>query len=180
MNNKNTDPIGIDEVIEKVKNDIYDNLVDLWGGEIDAYGRVYKNINSSNQFKPEAFYGEGEYKEVFLNDEVSCTFFFLEGDKDTTEDEILFVSDVKVIFMVNLKEIYPNNKGREDERARAVAVDVLRDFTFHGYTIKGIQKGLKNVFLGLDISQMKYQDIQPYHCFSIEIDLEYYLTKICT
>lgn len=179
MNFTNTDTQGIDTVIEKIKDNLYEALGLVWTGEIDAYGRVYKNVDSSNRVKPERYAGNGDYKEVFLNDKIAAAFFFLTNDRETTDDEMVFVSPTKIVFMVHLGRVYPSKTGREDELAHADVMDIVREHTYQNFEITGLQKGLRQVFQGLDISQMKYADIHPYHCFSVDIDLQYHLTKKC-
>lgn len=179
MNYTNADTQGIDAVIEGIKDDLYDALALVWSGEIDAHGRIYKNVDSQNRVKPERYVAKGDYREVFLSDKIAGAFFFLTSDRDTSTDEMVFISPTKIVFMLNLSKIYPIKTGREDELARTDAMDIVRDNTYQKFDITGIQKGLRQVFVGLDISQMKYADIHPYHCFSIEIDLQYHLTKKC-
>lgn len=179
MNYINADTEGIDTVIESIKDDLYAALGLVWSGEIDAHGRVYKNVDSSNRVKPERYVSNGDYREVFLSDKIAAAFFFLTSDRDTSTDEMVFVSPTKIVFMLNLNKIYPSKVGRADELARADALDIIREYTFQNFDITGIQKGLRQVFAGLDISQMKYSDMQPYHCFSVDVDLQYHLTKKC-
>lgn len=180
MNYVNTDTQGIDTVIERLKDYFYDALSIVWSGEINAYGRIYKNVDSMNRVKPERYVAKGDYREVFLSDKIAAAFFFLTSDRDTSTDEMTFVSPTKIVFMVNLEKIYPSAAGREDELARVDASDIIREYTYQNHDITAIQKGLTQVFAGLDISQMKYSDIQPYHCFAVEVDLQYSLTKKCS
>ena len=42
MNYNLNNPIGIDKEVQKIQNYLHGSLVESWG-DIDAYGRVYKN-----------------------------------------------------------------------------------------------------------------------------------------
>jgi len=44
--------VGIDKVIEPVKQDMYDFLKTTWAGDIQGYGRVYRNENDGESPVP--------------------------------------------------------------------------------------------------------------------------------
>jgi len=190
MNNLLTSAEGLSLAIQSIQEELYDALPDFWSGDIEGFGKVYKNIeNSFNDiptyyksakiFIPEVYNSNtGNYEDVYYNDRKSCVFCFLISDKDETEDQILFKNKVKVVFMVDLKKIYPSEKERQDAKAQKDVIDILRNIN-GSYEINEIERGIDNVFNQYTTSKIRFNDLQPLHAFSVNIDLEYYLTDKC-
>lgn len=178
MNYTLTTTIGIDHVIQSVQTDIYEWLTAVWDYELDGYGRIYKNLKDG-KYIPEYFIGDNEYKEVYFNDKVKGSFMFIVDEKNPTEDEMVYINDVKVVFMLNLGEIFPTETNRADSMAHRDAVQALRRFAFMKYSITGVETGVENVFRGFDTSKIDVIDIHPNHCFSVNLKLSYYLTDKC-
>ena len=130
MNNVLTSAEGLSAAIQTIQKELYDALPSFWAGDIEGFGKVYKNIeNSSNDvptyyksskiFIPEVYNStKGNYEDVYYNDRKSCVFCFLIDDKDNTEDEMIFTNNVKVVFMVDLSKIYPSDSERQDGKAQ--------------------------------------------------------------
>ena len=159
-----------------------------WSGIINAYGRVYKNIDHdanqglviSREYIPEWYSGSvKDYEDVFYDDDGSATICFIVSDDDSTEDSIVYNTQVKVVFMVDLKKIFNTEVDRNDAQAHADAVEALRNIATAQYSITGITKGIDNVFNGFDVSKIGFNDLQPLHCFSVNLNLQYYLTDKC-
>jgi hypothetical protein len=178
MNNTITTTVGIDTVIQTIQTDLYNNLILKWVDDIDGYGRVYKNTNEHNKIVPEWYIGNNEYKDSFYNDQFSCNYMFSDNDKHTTEDGILFNADVKCIFMVDLSRILTTYTSRADVKAQKDVVEILRKSSLVG-KIKEIEKGVRNVFRDFDIESLNFTDTHPYHCFSVNIELAYYMEEDC-
>ena len=75
--------------------------------------------------------------------------------------------------------IYPNKSGRQDDRAQKDVVEILRAIN-GSYRINEVQRGIDNIFNQYTTSGVKFDDTQPLHSFSVNIDLDYYLTDKCT
>ncbi|MEN8122206.1 MAG: hypothetical protein ABFS35_17805 [Bacteroidota bacterium] len=178
MNNLLTSAYGIDVAINDVQKELYNSLVGRWNGDIEGYGRIHKNKKSGDNYLPEHYLGKGQYKEVYYDNKLGGDFFFIVGDEDSTEDQMVFTSKVKCVFMVNLDNIY-SDKERSDVKAQKDALEILRKYDYFGYVVTGITKTVKSIFTGFDTSKIGFTDIQPAHCFSINIDLSYYLTDKC-
>jgi len=185
MNNTVTDAYGIDAVIKKVQEPLYSSVIERWsltGGKslsINGYGRVYRNMSSSGK-KPEAYLGNGEYADVFYDDNADANFFFLVSDRASTDDEVVFSTDVKVVFCMNLEKCLLG-EDRMDGLAHRDAMDFLRNNPYSGkFVITGYETGLENIFSGYSISGIEKDNLQPYHCFAVLIDLNYSLTDKCT
>ena len=196
MNNVLTSVEGLSLEIQSIQEELYSKLPDLWsvsGGEIEGFGKVYKNIQNSSDdiptyyksskiFVPEIYDSIIEnYKDVFYDTSKSCVFCFLTGDKDTTTDNLLFTSQVKIVFMVNLSMIYPGYAlvERQDSRAQKDVVEILRKINGN-YKINEIEKGIDNIFNEYTTTGIRFDDLHPLHVFSVNIELDYYLTDKCT
>lgn len=175
MNNTLENPVGIDEPLERIKDTLYSKLSSMWSGDIDAFGRVYKK-RTDNAYKPQWWDKTIlEYKDVRYNDDVAATFCFIESEKHNSEDGLVYTSDVKCVFMVNLNRILPDYIERADEKAKVDVVNILRNNLFGMYQMNGSERGVRNVFNGFETVNILDTDIQPKHCFSININLSYYI-----
>lgn len=187
MNNLKNNLFGIDSTIQSIQIDLYNQLLSAWEGDIDGYGRVYKNINQrtnsfnvGNSYIPEWYNSlQKDYEDLYYNDNKSCVFCFIVGDRDTTEDSVLYTTDAKCVFMVDLSKIYSGSSERLDAKAHRDATEVLRNFGYNKFQINGIDKGIDSVFSDFDTSKVKFDDMHPLHCFSVNLNLEYYLTDKC-
>ena len=81
--------------------------------------------------------------------------------------------------MTNLNMIYPSSSERVDGKAQKDAMDVLRNIN-GDYEITGIERGSENIFNGYTAFGTSFDDMQPLHTFSINFNLNYYLTDKCT
>ena len=190
MNNILTSAEGLSLAIQSIQKELYEALPKFWSGDIEGFGKVYKNVQNSSDnvpdyyktskiFVPEVYNSlKSNYEDVFYDNSKSCVFCFLIDDKDTTDDRVLFTSKVKVVFMVDLSKIYPTYKERQDGKAQKDVVEILREIN-GDYEINEVQRGIDNIFNEYTTSKIKFNDIQPLHAFSINIDLNYYLTDKC-
>ena len=178
-NNIKLEALSIDSNIQSIQNMLYNTLINTWADNLDGYGRIYKNLDKNNKIQPEFYTGKGENLEVYHNDNRAGTFFFIDDDDHKTEDGEVFTTEVKIVFMVNLKKIFPTDEERSDVKAQKNVLNILQEISHLSFKIKNIQKGIKNIFRGLDHSQIKFEDISPNHCFAVLIDLSYYIDNEC-
>ena len=54
-NNVLNSPNGIDQTVQSIQLDLYRELKNVWSGDIDGYGRVYKNIENSTDDIPKYY-----------------------------------------------------------------------------------------------------------------------------
>lgn len=173
MNYTITNPKGIDQQIQFSQTDLFKGL--KWEN-IDVYGRVRKNpIRSKNKtvtYFPEAYIGNNEYRDLYLNDAVNATICFIENeDHDTDEFGVYFTADVKCVVMLNLKNCYPNIAHRADSEAQ---IDVIKQLEKNKmFTINGVEKGIQNIFQGFNIDKITTDDMHPYHIFAIVGTMKY-------
>lgn len=181
MNNLLKRPIGIDTDIQSIQQDIFNFLSTRWKGELSGYGRIFKNKDENDgtiypQWRTEG----GEYKkDVYHDDKYSGAFSFIDSDLSPSEDGFVYVSDVKCVFMLNLTKVLPSSEDRADSEAQRDVVEILRELAPGKFSIIEIQKGISNVYSGFNQDKIKDLDIQPYHCFSVNIKLSYNINDKC-
>ena len=173
MANYNTyTSLGIDTKIKFIQNALHGHL---GFSNVDFYGRVQKSLNKdSKTYIPEVHVSKSERKEVYYDDKNAPggnVFFVEEDDKHTTNDGVVFVAKVKIVFMLNLDQLYPNATNRADTEIQDHCLKLIRRLKV--LSITGVEKGLSNVLKGFNIENVKLHDMQPYHTFSINGELKY-------
>lgn len=168
MNHTITNPKGIDRAIQTIQTYLFDNLG--WG-DIDVYGRVFKNINKEGKLVAEAYKGNNEYIDVFTNDSKNGSVFFIESDVHNSKEGIRFSNSLKIVFMVNLKKVLPGIVHRADMEAEFKAIELLRKT--HRFSFEKMGKGIKESLGEFYTEGIKTDDMQPYHVFSITGEVTY-------
>lgn len=171
MNYTINSPKGIDQTIQKIQTYLFDNL--NWG-DIEVYGRVYKNPSETKGLMLEAYIGNNEYKDVFTNDSKNANIFFIEDDVHTSTEGIKFTNKLKIVFMVNLKKAYPNILHRADMEAEMKAIELIRKKA--GFSFEKVEKGIKQCLGEYYTESVKLQDMHPYHIFSITGEITYQIS----
>ncbi|WP_299116932.1 hypothetical protein [uncultured Winogradskyella sp.] len=178
MNHIITNTYNIDSEIQEIQTALYNELVSVWdSSEIDGYGRVYKN-NRDGKYIPEVYKSDvKQYKDVRYNNR-SC-YFFIDGDRHTSEDQIVFQAPLKIVFMLNLKDIKTITERADADVKRDAEVFLRR---YKGiFDIDGYEKTIEKVFQGFEFDSIKKteNDMQPLHVFALTGTLNYYITEKC-
>jgi hypothetical protein len=169
-------PKGIDTWIQKIQTHLYPTVCAKWGvndATYNSFGRAYNNATKDG-YVPEAYVGKNEYRELFYDDTVSATSFFIVGDTVTTTNRAN-MADVSIIFMVNLAKIKPG-VNRNDEEAH---IDIVTQLvgTIYGFMYTGMTVGINQVFKEYSgwkkTIGIKFTDTHPQHCFRINFKLQY-------
>ena len=172
MNYNNYSSIGIDLKIKNIQNYLNDNL---GFPNVDFFGRVQKITNDDRKVYPKVLVSNTELKEVYYDDQNAPggNVFFIDSDKHTTRDGIVFESKVKIVFMLNLNKIdlTKDMSYRTDSEIQDYCIKILRKLK--AIEIIEIEKGLKNILSDFDYSIVNKNDFQPYHTFSINGNLKY-------
>lgn len=171
MNYNNYPAIGIDNKI-KIMQDVLFQYLGFTN--VDFYGRVQKVIAKDGKgLTPEVYVSNTERKEVFYDDRnaIGGNVFFIDNDEHTTTDGKRFAAKVKVVFMLNLNKVAAVKPYRADSEIQQKAIDLLKKLK--AIEITSIEKGIDNVLSEFNIEQIKKNDLQPYHTFSINGDLYY-------
>jgi hypothetical protein len=179
MLNTIVNPVGIDAAIYNLQKAMYPKLKKAWGivndVDYDSYGRIYRN-KKDNQYIAEVYTGgaSGEYKEVYWDDKRSAISWF--GTGSSINFDINNKVSVHLVFFVNLKKLKPSFLHRADEEVRA---DVQKLFGrgWQGFTFEGVDLWLENVLREYPGSRrdnrLSAVDMQPIHCFRLNLSLMY-------
>ncbi|OHT44426.1 hypothetical protein [Flavobacterium tructae] len=168
MNHTIVNPKGIDKEIQVIQNALFSKLG--WP-KMDIYGRVHKNLSKDKGYVPEFYMGKNEYKDVFTNDLQASNIFFIDDETHTTDNRVFYFSDVKIVFMVDLRKIKPNINHRADMEVEVEALKVVKQHRM--FQIDGFEKGVEAVFKGFNIDHIRKLNIQPYHVFALTGKLKY-------
>lgn len=148
-------PKGIDFAIHDLQRELFIELIKKFDWRnYDSYDRVYKNSKGKDVI-PEAYVGNGDYKEVLYNDKVAITSFFLVEDKRTYDyEKFLFTQNVSIIFQSDLEKLFPQVKHQPDEEM----VDEIRRAIKKRYwenRLTEIITGVDKVYESLKLSYSK-------------------------
>jgi len=161
--------VGIDTQIQWVQQHLYDKLVASLNCEVHAYGRVYVDTNK-NSTKPLAYIGNGDYRELLINDKIrGLHFFFVENDEsDIVLRTCMSSNEVDIIFLVDdLRKVRTDISHYADEEIKEEVKSYLRGF----FDVISVTKGIKALD-GFDVSKLKF--IYPYYAFKIKIKINNY------
>lgn len=168
-------PIGIDKPIQDLQNTLYKKL--NWY-KTEMFGRVHKNEIDGGVVPQHFIKGEEYLKDVYIDDKNHAHVFFVCSDEHKkAKDGVRFTNEVKVVFMVNLRDLFPENKNRADSQVQDVAYRLIK--RNRAFEITGIQTGLNNVLAGFNTRTLKKADLQPWHIFSISTSLTYHINSNC-
>lgn len=175
MIHERINPIGLDRLIDKAQKKIYAALTSKWGIDIQAYPRCYVIEGDQEKRTVEHYTSKNEYTGNLIISESDKFFFTAEDDQDRINN-VQFETKVKLYFIVDLENIYPNDAGRCDSKVLAdvvSAIDRSGGFTSEYTIITDYQ----SVF---DSYEYSFDNIQPYYCFRIDLKtLPYSIDSIC-
>lgn len=164
MEYRKTNPVGIDKRIDRIQHLLFNGLD--WTN-YDSYHRVY--LNETGDEKAFEFYlSENEYKDVLYDDRKSATSFFT--TKENSNKNGTWSNEISIIFQLNLAELYPLIGHRADEEAHRDVINVLEK---NGFDITSKEVGIRNVYSDMGYGKGKFEDLEPFHVFKININLEY-------
>jgi hypothetical protein len=172
-----TNPVGVDRQIQDFQEVLYDLLKKKWGIIGDSawgcYGRVYKN-QTTDGYSPEAYVGNGEYQEVYFDDNLMALSFFYVGDS-TKHNRLSATAPVSLVFMVNVSKLKPKAVHRADEEIR-LDVQSFCQTPRCGFMLTEFVTGIDSVFKdfsGMRKAGTKYMDQHPLHCFRLDFSVSY-------
>lgn len=172
-------PVGIDSELQSLQTALYVNLLSAWGleeADYACYGRAYRT-QRDNLFIPEAYKGNGEYKDVLLDDSVSVLSFFSVGNQGSIDNTTGYASaDVGVIFWVNVAKAKPTVLHHADEEVRRdVQYIISRESVM--YMLTEQITSVDSVFSEYDVATRRdgvlSKDMHPWHCFRFNMTINY-------
>lgn len=172
MANYNNYPnIGIDNKIKIMQDVLFQHLGFT---NVDFYGRVHKVIDKSGKgFTPQVYITNTESKEVLYDDRNAPggNIFFVDNDDHSTIDGKWLVAKVKIVFMLNLNKVATVKSYRNDSEIQQKALELLKKLK--AIEITSFERGIDNVLSDFNTENIKKYDLQPYHTFSINGNLNY-------
>ena len=166
-------PIGIDVAINDIQKAVANAV--SWTN-YNAFHRAYKNV-SSGGIIPEVYKVKtqpkiGEYEEVLTNDNLYGSSFFVVADtRNTIDNGNLVSTTVSMIFQMNLEAVTGISDSRQDEELHVKVSNAINSSAYG--KVSSIITGINNVYTEFDTNNVQFDDIQPFHCFRIDIDVSY-------
>jgi hypothetical protein len=175
-------PVGIDTVINNINYLVYNELG--WSStdrdfpvKYSAYHRALKNPRNGGTV-PEVFaasedrFRRGEYTEVLYDDRVDASsFFYVEDTQTPIDNGRMFNTTLSMVFQLNLESVASNIKHRGDAEIHRVVCNAINK-SYYG-KVSGLTTGISNVYSEFDQSQIQFTDMHPFHCFRVDIDVNY-------
>lgn len=150
-------PAGIDDVIDTLQQYLWNEFpcFESW----DSYPRAYRNPARFNDrgFIPECYDENGEYIEVFHNDNVSMTTFFV-AESDREIDNRLATQRLSLIVQCNLKDLFPDISHRADEELINLFWRKIEYFK-SVVTLISIETQIDNVYREFSRNGVKFDDM---------------------
>lgn len=169
---KNT-TYGLESPVLKMQNLFESSL--SWLGTINIYGIIFKNVNGDDII-PEAWTGTGvkgrEYKQIFNDDKTTAQIGFLPLERNV----ISKTATVQIICTIDLEKAYDANI-RDNERAYLELQNIIEKR--NKVLEDGFKQGIEDVFAGFKTDDIKYLDMQPFDCFSFEVEMSYPNNPLC-
>jgi hypothetical protein len=157
---------GIDTYIDQLQVDLYNGLGWDTAAAYDSYARAYKNETNEGNLIPEIHVSGNEYNEVYFNDNIDANSFFLVDDTRTGDK--VYSTTISIIFQLKLDKIFPLISGRADENAHVAVLSILEDNSTIA-SISSLITGINNVYAGLKVDQSRFNDMQPFHVFRVDM-----------
>ena len=167
-----SDPAGVDTPIDTIQRALYTGLVT--NGSItnyESYHRAYINKESNDSIEAQRYTANGEYEDVFTNDDFTVTSFFIADQVRPVPD--LIQSGISVIFQVNLDDALPGVTTRADEEFNNLVFSIL-DKLSGDIVVDEIVTGITNVYAEFDQDKIPWDDIQPYYVVRFNLTANYF------
>ena len=168
-----TDPTGIDKAIDRIQKALYTGLVTNGTWTIyESYNRSYQQ-ESSKGIQAEAFTSVNDYKDVFFDDKKNASSFFVVDNDRPVSDGTEYTTEIGIIFQVKLNRLIDSTiTHRTDEEVHHQVANILEDVGF-GYENLGLQTSIDLVYAEFDTEQLTYDDMQPFHVFRFNMNVNY-------
>jgi hypothetical protein len=163
-------PVALDKQIDYFQSDMF---TALGFSDWESLHRVYLNPKGSGRV-PEAFETEGEYREVFYNDNFAVTSFFLAAETRTVLDGLTEV-EVAWIFAVNLEELYPliTTHRADEEFNNAVQLASEQYSGGDTFEIIRVENGIENVYREFIKDQITFDDMSNQYVVRFNYTVRY-------
>lgn len=154
---------GLEFPISQIQSELNNKLT--WLGNNNIYGIIFNNAYNGDVI-PESWVSNKEYKQVFINDKSTSQIGFYPIDRNV----VARYATVQIIVTVNLQEAY-GALIRDNERAYLEVQRIIDKYT--NISEGGFKRGVQDVFSDFRTDNIKYLDMQPFECFSFEVEIAY-------
>lgn len=166
-----TNPVAVDKAIDAFQVYLWNKLNGTFA-DWESYHRVYLNPKNRTSI-PEAYIGDGDYKEVLFTDKHELSSFFLVDDEVDFDDGVATV-DVSLILQANIEEIYPGIAHRADEELRNDVHFWSEKYPgYERFRLKRIVTGVRNVYREVDFDSVKLDDMSAHHVVRFVYEAKY-------
>lgn len=169
-------PVALDKEIDCFQVYLFNKLgFTDW----ESYHRAYTNPKGRGNI-PEVFDVDGEYREVFYNDNFSLTSFFLASPVRTPNDTGVTEVTVSIIFSANLVDLYPTITGHRADEELKNSIQFASEI-YSGadtFTFIGIEETIDNVYREFIKDNIEFEDMSDQHCVRFNYRVKY--TPDCT
>ncbi len=171
---RKTNPVALDKQIDFFQTDMF---TELGFADWESLHRVYLNPMGRGRI-PEAFEADGEYREVFYNDNFNATSFFLASETRTVDDG-LTETEVAWIFAVDLVKLYPLiTTHRADEEFNSAVQNASKNLGWDDFELIGVENGIDNVYREFIKDQITFDDMSNQYVVRFNYTVKY--TPKCT
>lgn len=187
VNHLKTAPVGLDAIIDAVQKEVF-KLKDIWGVpgtgvDLTGHPRCYVLQNNETQKTIEAYLEGNDYSGTLIFSEEN-KFFFIAPNDIEKQSANYYTTEIELFGIVNVKECKPGIAHRADEEVRNDVLNILNRIP--AIKVNKIVINIDRVFNRYNsrISQsFEYEytdDMQPYHCFKIEMTVLPYMVNQTT
>lgn len=182
LNRKDT-PVGLDLEIDKIQVLIYNyfttnSCVKGDYSNYESYHRAYKNEKVKDDAVTGPFADKFvtgiDYQSVFTNDNFGISSFFIANDNEEPVTKTRKKRTISIIFQVNLDKVYGQVPHRADEEFHNEISNALRGLKKPAELLDSVVR-IDNVYSEFERDQLKKKlhDMQPYHVFRQDIEVQY-------
>lgn len=177
-------PRGIDNAIQKLQGYLQSSLFAIWGidpldpvasADYIFYPLVYRNQDENNGYIAELYTGDGNYKEVFFDDQVKKGFSWF-GMSPRISADVNPAVDIHLVTFARLDELYPSIIHRADNEIREDFIKVFEAPLF-GFKLLSTEIWLQNVLKEYPGSRrdnrLRAADMGKNHAFRLNLRLEF-------
>ena len=173
-------PVGIDTVINNINDLVFTELDWLSTNDspvnYTAYHRALKNPRNGGII-PEVYEIDtdtrtGEYSECFYDDRLDASsFFYVENTQSPIDGGRMFNTTLSMVFQVDLSKVADAIKHRGDAEIHRIVCNAINKGIYG--KVSGLVTGVSDVYSEFDQSQIEFTDMHPFHCFRVDIDVNY-------
>lgn len=171
MNHLKDNPIGKDAIIQMLQYQLYEGLFTKWNSDLDGYGRCYL-VSTDGKKTIEPYVNKNEYKNLVVAEQNK---FFFTAENDEEKAGIgYYRTKVDLYFIVDVNAIKPDITYRADEEVRNDVLNIIEASPY--LEVTKVVASIDKVFSRYDFDYT--DDMQPYHCFKIELQsVEYSINQ---